>query len=243
MQDLLRTVFSAAAERDVARALEALGQIVSLDPSRSNTVRTDPAIAPIQASVDQFLDRHATLARLDAEGRLAHATAQTGTSALDILTGWDMKPDTMVVIANRIFDSGGLANYMRAAALAQTVIDSSGWAPALIDLPAATAELAPIKSRDGAKQIAGTAQEAERRTRGRMPALLRSLWLRAPLLILLVSWLILGIAGGCGSMLWRRFWLETWPGSLVEVAFEVWGTGFLALVAFGFYARVRNVRF
>ena len=243
LQDLLQTVFSAGAEGDVPRALEALGRIVALDPSQGNFVRTNPAIAPIQASVDQFLDRHTALARIDAEGRLEQAASQLGTSAPDRLTGWDMKPDTMVLIANRIFDSGGLANYMRAAELAQTVVDGSRWAPALVNLPTAISELTPGKSRYGDKPIAGTAQETQPRKRGGMSALLRSLWLRAPLLILLVSWLILGIAGGCWSVLWRRFWLETWPGSLVEIAFQVWGTGFLALVALGFYAHVRKVRF
>jgi hypothetical protein len=50
---------------------------------------------------------------------------------------------------------------------------------------------------------------------------------RAPLLILMVTWLLVGIAG----------WL------LDLKATEIWAIGFLALVGFQFYASVRNARF
>ena len=239
LQDLVRTVFSATVEGDVTRALGALSQIVVLDPSRPDILRTDPAIESIRASVDQFLDRYATLARLDAEGRLEQAAQQASPSASERLTGWDMPRATMVLIANRVFDSGGLTNYVLAAELAQVVIDASRWAPGVVSLPAEP-QLGRIKSEDAAKEPSGTAVW---RASGRMAARLRYLWLRAPLLIMLLAWLVLGIASGFGSLLWRRFWPETWPGSLVELAFQVWGIGFLILVAFGFFARVRKVRF
>ncbi|MGA3041678.1 MAG: hypothetical protein ABSF54_12905 [Bryobacteraceae bacterium] len=243
VQDLLRTFFSAAAEGDLDSALSALSAIVALDPSRPEILRTDPAVESIRASVDQFLDRYATVARLDAEGRLEQAGQQAGSSAPDRLNGWDMRPATMLLIANRIFDSGGLANYVRAAELAQVVIDGSRWAPDVVNLPVAALEWARITSHDAAKQPGGGASLAKWRASGRMAARLRYLWLRAPLLILLLAWLLLGIAGGFGSLLWRRFWPDTWPGSLVEMAFDVWGSGFLILVALGFFAHVRKVRF
>ena len=31
--------------------------------------------------------------------------------------------------------------------------------------------------------------------------------------------------------------------TLIDTGFDVWGVGFLALIAFGFYMRVRKVRF
>jgi hypothetical protein len=229
LQDLLRTFLSAAAEGDAVRALSALSEIVALDPSRPDVLRADPAIGAIRVSVDQFLDRHTTLARLDAVGRL-EAAQEAGPSAPERLNGWDMRPETMLLIANRIFDSGGLANYVRAAELAQLVIDGSRWAPGLDGLPAGARELARIKSLTG-------------RQGGVMSARLKSLWVRAPLLILLFAWLLLGVAGGFWSSLWQRFRLETWPGALAAIAFQVWGIGFLALIGYGFYARVRKVRF
>jgi len=243
LQDLLRTIISSAAEGDANGALSALREIAALDPLRAETLRTDPAIGSIQASVDQLLDHHTLLVKLDAEGRLAEAAPPTGPAAAEKLTGWDMSPATMAVIANRLLDSGGLVNYVHAAELAQLVIDGSRWVLGDVSLPPAAPQLARVESRDTAQQPGGTVRQAERHTRGKMSARLGVLWLRAPLLILLLSWLLLGVTGGVGFLLWRRFSPETWPGLLVAIAFDVWGTGFLALVAFGFYARVRNVRF
>jgi hypothetical protein len=243
VQDLVRTFLSAAGEVDVTRALAALSEIVALDPARPEMLRTDPAIQPIQASVDQFLDRYTTLAKLDAEGRLEQAAQQAGPSAPERLAGWDMRPASMVLIANQIFDAGGLANYLRAAELAQVAIDGSRWAPGYVSLPPEAPELAGMPLREGGKQPVATAGQAARRAGGRIAARVRYVWSRAPLLILLLAWLLVGIAGGCGSLLWHRFRLETWPGSLVGTAFEIWGTGFLILVALGFLANVRKARF
>ncbi|HXM44677.1 MAG TPA: hypothetical protein VN924_25795, partial [Bryobacteraceae bacterium] len=237
LQNLLQTFLSAAAEGDAIRALSALSEIAALDPSRPDVLRTDPAIAPIRASVDQFLDRQTTVARLDAEGRLE----QTASGA-DRLAGWDMPPATMVLIANRVFDSGGLANYMRAADLAQLAIDGSRWAPAFVSVPADAPKPVRINSLGGPKRPGGMPLQGIRQATEGIGARLRYLW-RAPLLILLVAWLLLGIAGGFGSMLWHRFRLETWPSFLAAIAFQIWGIGFLGLVVLGFYAHVRKVRF
>jgi len=242
LQDLVQTVVSSAAAGDTTRALGAIGQLVALDPSRADTLRGDPAIASIRAAADQLLDRHATLARLDAEGRLAQAAQQLGASAPERLAGWDMRPGSLLEMAGRIFDSGGLGNYMRAATLAQVVIDGT-CAPAVVNVPPAPVEFSPFESRGLAKPPRETVRPEALRASRRLSAALRSLWFRAPLLILLVSWLTLGVVGGLGSLVWRRFWLPTWPGSLVALAFQVWGIGFLVLVLFGFYARVRKVRF
>jgi hypothetical protein len=243
LQNLLETFVSAAAEGDAIRAVSALSEIVELDPSRPDILRADPAAAAIRASVDQFLDRHTMLTRMDAEGRLEQAAQSSGPSAPEKLPGWDMRPATMLDIANRILESGGLANYVRAAEMAQLVIDGSRWAPEFAGFPVAPPNSDRIGWPGAAGRPHGTAGQAIRRVSGIASARLRILWARAPLLILLLSWLLLGIAGGCWSLLWQRFRLETWPGALVAVAFEVWGTGFLALVGFGFYAQLRKVRF
>jgi hypothetical protein len=68
------------------------------------------------------------------------------------------------------------------------------------------------------------------------------LWQRAPLLVMLLVWFAVGFSGGCVFALLRSYWPEMWPESLVADGFEVWGLGFLALIGFGFYARVRNIR-
>jgi hypothetical protein len=71
---------------------------------------------------------------------------------------------------------------------------------------------------------------------------IRKLWLRAPLLVLLLAWLAAGFVGGLASAILRIYWPQGWPESLAAAGFEVWGVGFLALVMFGFYARVRDAR-
>jgi hypothetical protein len=242
LQDLLTAFVSAAVEGDAIRALSALSEIVALDPSRPDSLRADPTIASIRIGVDQFLDRHTTLARLDAEGRLEQAEQAAGSFPSGKLPGWDMRPANMLLIANRVFDSGGLPNYVRAAELAQLVIDGSRWAPGLAGIPVAAPDSARMNSLYAAKQPGGVARHGVIRAIGKMAARLGPLWLRAPLLVLLLAWLGLGIAGGLGSALWHRLWLETWPGFLAAIAFQVWGIGFLALVGFGFYARARKVR-
>lgn len=75
-----------------------------------------------------------------------------------------------------------------------------------------------------------------------MPARVAVLWNRAPLLVLLLAWLAIGTAGGLASLMQRAVWPEAWPSWLVDAGFSLWGLGFLALVLFGFYVRVRNVR-
>ena len=40
----------------------------------------------------------------------------------------------------------------------------------------------------------------------------------------------------------RAIWPDVVPASLIDFGFHVWGTGFLGLVCFGFYARIRDIR-
>lgn len=240
LQNLQATFLSAAAEGDAALALGALGEIVALDPSRSDMLRASPAIEPIRVDVEQFLNRCANLARLDASGRLEQATHQAGTA--ERIAGWEMRPATMVQLAYRVFDAGGLANYMNAAELAQIVLNASQWVPSTADMAVGTTQAQRMKLPNDAPRPAGTASRALRRAIGTMSARLRSVWRRAPLLILLLSWLLLGVVIGCGSLVWHRFGPDTWPGLVVEMAFQAWGLGFLALVALGFLAQLRKAR-
>jgi hypothetical protein len=64
----------------------------------------------------------------------------------------------------------------------------------------------------------------------------KSLWRRAPLLVLLLGWLVAGLFGGAVAALF----LNERAAAAVAVFFEIWALGFLALVGFGFYMRVRN---
>ena len=72
---------------------------------------------------------------------------------------------------------------------------------------------------------------------------LKALWVRAPLLILLVSWFTLGLAAMGVAAVLHFFWPGQFPLSIIDSGFAVWGIGLLALIGFGFYMRVRHVRF
>lgn len=65
---------------------------------------------------------------------------------------------------------------------------------------------------------------------------LKNLWRRAPLLVLLLAWLIAGLMGASIAILLG----EERTSALISWIFEIWALGFLALVLFGFYMRVRS---
>ena len=67
---------------------------------------------------------------------------------------------------------------------------------------------------------------------------LRRLWQRAPLLVLLLGWLGVGLVGGAISVIGRF----SGEGPIGSAAVEVWVSGFLGLVLFQFLATVRNFR-
>jgi hypothetical protein len=61
------------------------------------------------------------------------------------------------------------------------------------------------------------------------------LWRRVPVLVLLVGWFALGVAGGLIAVLARV------ATSTVEAGVEVWGVGFLVLVVLQFWISVRGI--
>jgi hypothetical protein len=190
----------------------------------------------VQSSLDPGPNWHIVLARMDAEWRLGQAGRRIDFSTPERLPGWEMKPETMVAIAHRIFDAGGLTNYTHAATLAQIVIDGTSWVPAVGDIDLAAPELALPEAYDSAAPLPSA----------NVPRFLVRfwpLWLRAPLQILFFAWLLIGIGGLVCSLLWRALAHETWPDRFFGIASDVWGIGFLVLVLLGFYARVRHVRF
>jgi hypothetical protein len=71
-------------------------------------------------------------------------------------------------------------------------------------------------------------------------AALRQLWRRAPLLVMMLTWLVVGLAGGFGVAIASHIWPDSVFVALSGIAFNMWGIGFLALVGFSFFMRVRN---
>ena len=241
--ELLQTAVRAAAEGDALKALNQITQLVRLDPLRAEALRAQPGLEPVRAQIDSLLTRLAQVSRLDAEGRIAQAAHQVEGRPSQTMVDWDAPPETLLLLANRLLDAGGHANFVRAAEVAQVVIDGTRWAP--VELPLSSESARPL-SKEAARTIAAAATPLSQRNPAflsrQAPARLRILWRRAPLLVLLLGWFGVGLAGGAASWLGQRLFPETWPETLSVAAFDVWAVGFLALVLFGFYMRVRNVR-
>jgi hypothetical protein len=242
LDSLLHATVVAASAGDVAQAVNHLGEMMALDASHAVAVVTEPRLDSIRANVEAILNQMASAAKLDAEGRIAEATQRSEAMALKKLADWDAAPETLLEIAACLLQSSGPANYLRAAVLAQAVIDASHWAPANASVSTAR----PVRSRFLPANDGGVFSALSRGWNAFRKAAtprIRVLWWRAPLLILLLSWLALGVAGGVVALLVRKYQPQSWSASLVNGGFELWAIGFLALVLFGFYMRVRNVRF
>ncbi|MEO8592039.1 MAG: hypothetical protein ABI759_01845 [Candidatus Solibacter sp.] len=224
-QDLLSGAISAVQSGEVNHALEQLADLVKLDPSGAQTLRTEPGLEQIRTQVNHLLIRLETVAGLDAQGRLAEAAEVLLSLAPHPLAGWDTPPQVLLTMANRLYDAGGYVNYVHAASLAQLVFEGASRVP-----------LGIARSRQANPQ-----RESVRRPKSAVGP--KTLWMRAPLLILLVSWFLLGLAAaGVGSIL-HYFWPGQFPASIIDTGFALWGVGFLALVVIGFYVRIRHVRF
>jgi hypothetical protein len=231
LDGVLQASIQAAAEGDVPRALVKLAEFAALDPRRAEALDREPGLASIHREVEQFMSRLASAAHVDAEARLDRAAHLLGAAGAKEPPGQESAPRIAMVVAGRLLEAGGYANCIRSAQLSQALINQYGFAATPV--PPVPAEASGV-SMDFERALLGW--------RHRWRPWIGSLWLRAPLLVLLLAWFAAGFAGGSIFALLRSWWPQTWPESLVAGGFEVWGVGFLALVGFGFYARVRGVR-
>jgi hypothetical protein len=199
---LLRAAADAIAAHDIPRALRALSELVKANPESADLLLREPSPQPVQGDVRALLQQLGHSARISAETVLTGASqlVEIG-NPLNVLPGGLYAADVLA-LANRFYEAGQLANYMRAEALGRLVIDS-------YEAPAALG--------------------------GKVADRLKMLWRRAPMLSLLVTWLFVGVVGGLAAWTLRKS--GTAPSGL---AFDLWGIGFLALVALQFFATVYN---
>jgi hypothetical protein len=228
VQNLLQTAFEAAAKGDTPRALSTLAELAPLDPRRAESLESEPALGRIRGEVAALLSRLTAAAGLDAGAHLERALELLRTGAPDRAPAEGPRPDTAALTAGRLIDAGGYANFIRAGQLSQLVIDWCGLPPLPVTLPGPKRTAAPEQHFDAPRR--------------QIPPTLRKLWRRAPLLVLLLGWLAVGLAGGLFYAGLRAVIPEAVPKPADAAGFGFWGMGFLALVGFGFYARVRNVR-
>lgn len=233
LDQLVREIVTAAQGGDVNGALVKLAAFAPLDPPRAEHLASEPSLAPIQKQAAELLVRLSTTARVDAETHLQQALQRVQEPGFAERPIDGMKPATLVLLAERLVDAGGYANWIHSAEISQKVIDPSLWAP-----PPMTLERLP--EQDKVSYIAGMRSRAALASLRLWSAAtvkgVKKLWRRAPLLALLLGWLLAGLVAAVIAL----FLENDLPASVTAWGFEIWALGFLALVGFGFYARVRN---
>jgi hypothetical protein len=201
LESLLLTAVSAAASRDVPRAIAALSEYIDRNPEHAGALANSPLLAPIQGEVRELVHRVTE----DARGEAVRMVASAGV-AVESAAGHSEQLNGLGVleVAERFIESGQLANYFRAQGLGSAVIGF----------------------------YAAGGRHAQRTERRVMWEWLARLWRRLPLLVLLVGWLVLGLAGGALAVLARA------DIATVAAWFEFWGVGFLALVLIQFLVSI-----
>jgi hypothetical protein len=226
LDQLVRAAVSAARDGDTGGALAKLATLVSLDPRRAEGLASAPELAPIRKEVEALLARLTATARLGAETRLREATEWLRAPNVVDRQIENVKASTLLLLASQLIDAGRYANCIRSAEVSRMVLDRQRWAPAEVATPLSKGVDAPIR----------TPRAAPRIRREALVAWLKNLWRRAPLLVLLLGWLAVGLAGGSVAAVFRG----EWPAAAIALFFEIWTLGFLALVGFAFYMSVRN---
>ena len=244
VEGLVRDASSAIAQGNTLEAVGTLNQVAALDPQTIEVLRTDPAFAAMRPEIDHLLNHLTPMARMEAEASLGRAEQAMEQGALREGAELPMRAGNLMEAAHRFYDAGGYANYVRASDLAQTIYDN--YSPWMINYNDATlVRTGAGVSRDAGSKVAlqGNIQNAWEAVRKSAPHKVKRLWVRAPLLVMLLAWLALGLIVGPVAILIRSWAPESFPESFIDFFYEAWGLGFLAMVGLGFYARVRRPRY
>jgi hypothetical protein len=204
--------------------LNACDMVTFLDVAASDLAKLAQILQPteIRIAADQPQAHPATIvAKIDAEVKLDQAEHAIELAGGQKLVHWETSPQTLLHIGHRLYNAGGYANYMRAAAVGETIQSAYWGATLIIEQPLPVTRIG-LPKYNGLPQSRAFAVAFLRK----MPECIRVLWRRAPLLVLLLSWLAIGIAGG---ILFSA-----------GFGFDFWALGFLGLVGFGFYSTIRK---
>jgi hypothetical protein len=240
LDDLLRAAVAATAAGEGNRAMGPLAELAAMSPRRAETLASLPALSSIRGPVERLVSRLNVTAKAEAEAQLAKAVKLMESLGAKELVVREIRAENLILVAGRLLDAGGYANSVWSAELSQLVIDPRLWAPNAVPVPP------QVKDRNDSGPAASDGIFAAIRlvcAGLQLGSRSRRMWFRAPLLVLLLTWFAVGLAGGVFSALVRNYWPSVLSASLVEGSFELWALGFLVLVAVGLYMSVRNVRF
>jgi hypothetical protein len=210
LDDLLRAAAAATAEGDGDRAMGHLAEFAVMSPRRAETLGSLASLSSIRDPVERLVSRLHATTKVDAEAQLAQAVKLMESAGAKELVVREIRAENLILIAGRLLDAGGYANAVWSAELSQLVTDPRLWGPIAVPLPPAAGDgiLSAIR-------FAWTGLQLKSRT--------RRLWLRAPLLVLLLAWFAAGLAGGVCSMLVRNYWPGLLPPLWFQAALNFWG--------------------
>jgi hypothetical protein len=234
----LREAVLAVEEGRFEQAIGFLASAITRDPSSADGLRERPEFAPIRANLDQLLNRVTQVSRIRAESDLARIEHSFDQAGWPKLPQWETRPEVLVGLARQFFDAGGYANYVRSAELAQTILQSAYW-EAFIPQPPPLSPAQQALIDNDLETALSPAPPLWKTLSEEAPVVLRVLWQRAPLLVLFFAWLTIGSAAGMVYALIRVFSSAPSLRPFADTGFSLWALGFLGLVVFGFYARVR----
>jgi len=244
IQEIVQAILDDRREWAVGRFIEA----ATSDPSRADELRTNPAFDAIRPNVDLLLNRLTNVAKMDAETKLSATEQIFETGGWMKLPHWETAPQALIQIGHRLIEAGGYANYVRTSELATTLriayladVDVQRPLP-MMGSASLRKEDSRLKRKGAGDASAALGYYAWASLLQKMPPRLGALWAKAPLLVLLGSWFSFGLAAGVFSYLAKIVWPDSWIVAASDFGFKLWGVGFLAIVGFGFWARVRNQR-
>jgi hypothetical protein len=229
LRGLLEQAAAAVVAQKVPNALASITELIKLDPERgAQMVNAEASLAPIRGEVNSLLQRLALSARLEAEHALA--TASLAIEAASPRVDLDASSlQDVLVIAQRLFDSGQHINFVRSDALAQTVI--AYCAVPVIDTS--------VPDRAVGRRSGQLRTFDDRRNRSWLRFViewLKARWQRYPFLFLLLGWFVVGMVGAVISFIAR----DTGQTSGNPTAVEIWAVGFLVLVVFRLFTSNRR---
>ena len=208
--ELTRAAISAVEEQDFVRALEKLRELVAMDPERADSMLSDPALDPIRAELNQLLRELAAAAQAEAEQKLGTAHEALESDGAKLPEGDRADLQSILSVAAELIQTARHADYVRARELAEVVMVQCGWTTAGVPVWAPSELPAPVP----------------------VPGPWENLWQKAPLPILLLAWLALGIAGALPFTIIHIGW------PIAAFALCLWGGGLAAFVHW--YRRTRK---
>lgn len=244
IQEIVQAIHEERREWAVGRFIEA----ATSDPAGVDELRSKPELEPIRANIDLLLNRLTNVAKMDAETKLSAAEEVMEKGGWPKLPHWETQPESLIQVGHRLIEAGGYANYVRTSELA-TTLQNAYWASTFVQTPPSIAGATSLKKDDAKIKRKGSkdatfalAYHAWDSLREKMPLRVQALWERAPLLVILGSWFSAGFAGLTLSYLAKTIWPDSWIVAASNFGFQLWGVGLLAIVGFGFWARVRKPR-